>query len=70
MSPGRSLAVARFDRVSQDFRFAMRAARRQPSFTVVVILTLALGSAQPRPCSASSTPWCCGRFRSRARIGS
>jgi predicted permease len=31
------------DRAWQDLRFALRAARRQPGFSVVVILTLALG---------------------------
>jgi putative ABC transport system permease protein len=31
------------DRAWQDLRFALRAARRQPGFSIVVILTLALG---------------------------
>ena len=53
------------DQAQQDVLYALRMFVRTPGFSVVALLTFALGIGATRPASASSTPFFCGRCRLR-----
>jgi hypothetical protein len=56
--------------IGRDVRFAVLSLSRTPTFTIPVVLTLALGIGATRLFSLSSIASCCGRFHFGTPIAS